>query len=71
MKNYQKPRNIRELLIRLLMGCGDIDDNLMVKIVKRDGDNVVTEVAYVPISYIDSHDNICVECHDIKFETYH
>ena len=68
--NHVRPQTIRELLIRLLMGCGDIDDNLMIKIVKRDGDNVVTEVAYVPISYVDSHDNICVEYRGIKFKPY-
>lgn len=69
--NHVRPQTIRELLIRLLMGCGDVDDNVMVKIVKRDEDNVVTEVAYVPISYMDSYDNICVEYRDVKFETYH
>ena len=69
--NYQTPKNIRELLIRLLMGCGGIDDKLGVKIVKRDNGGIVQEVAILPISYVDSHDNICVEYNDIKFEPYH
>lgn len=69
--NYQNPENIRELLIRLLMGCGDIDDNMGVKIVKRDKEGIVQEVAKLPISYVDSHDNICVEFGDIDFEPYH
>ena len=73
MVNYQKPKTIRELLLRLLMGCGNIDEEIKIKIIKRDKDNVVTHVSYVPIGYIDVFDNICIEIRDIenaKFTPY-
>lgn len=74
--NYQTnvyPETIRQLLARLLTGCGDIDEQIRIKIVKRDEDNVVTKVAYIPIGYIDVHDNICIELSDVeqaKFTPY-
>jgi hypothetical protein len=52
------------------MSCGYIDDDCRVKIVRRDADNIVTHVAILPISYIDAHDNICVEESQINWRPY-
>jgi hypothetical protein len=63
-------KSIREVINRLLMSCGYIDDDCRVKIVRRDADNIVTHVAILPISYIDAHDNICVEESQINWRPY-
>ena len=63
-------KTIRDLLIRLIQGCGEVDDPVMVKICRRDKDNCVVEVAILPIHHIDSYDRICVEEQDIKWENY-
>lgn len=63
-------KSIREVINHLLMSCGYIDDNCRVKIVRRDADNIVTHVAILSISYIDAHDNICVEESQINWRLY-
>lgn len=64
-------KTIRDLINYLLNSCGDVDDPVNVKLVRRDENNVVTHYAILPISYIDMRDNICVEEKDIKWEAFH
>ncbi len=65
-----KYRTVRDLTAYLLLQCGDIDDDVRVKVVKRDKDGVVIKESLVQISYLDSYGNICVEFEDvIKNET--
>ena len=52
------------------MGVGDIDEEVYVKICRRDKDGVVTHTSINPISYIDAHNNICIEESQIKWSRY-
>lgn len=63
---------IRKLINRLLMGCGDIDERVEVKIVRRDQNNSVTHFAVLPISYIGENNTtqICVEESQIEWRDY-
>jgi hypothetical protein len=66
-----KPKTIRELINVLIMGCGDIDTPVCVKISRRDEHGVVTHISLQKVSYVDSHDNICIEESDIKWQKYY
>jgi hypothetical protein len=61
-------RTYRELINYLLATCGNIDDEIKIKVVRRDEDNIGREQAIVSISFIDAHDHICIEEAQIKWE---
>jgi hypothetical protein len=63
-------KTIRNLITYLIQSCGDIDDPVGVKIVRRNEEGVVTHIALLPISYIDVHDSICVEESEINWVKY-
>jgi hypothetical protein len=63
-----KHRTYRELINYLLLSCGDIDDEIKVKVVRRDENNIWREQAVVPISFIDAYDHICIEEKQLKWE---
>ena len=52
------------------MSVGDIDEEVYIKICRRDENGVVTHVSVNPISYIDAHNNLCIEESQIKFVKY-
>lgn len=62
-------RTVRKLIERLLMGCGDIDEPVRIKIVRRDEHGVVTHCATAPISYVDSFNSICIEEPELHWTT--
>lgn len=70
MKYFIDIKTIRQLINNLLMGVGDIDEEVYVKICRRDKDGVVTHTSINPISYIDAHNNICIEESQIKWSRY-
>lgn len=61
-------KTIRELISRLLNGCGNIDDAVHIKIVRRDSQGAVTHTAIIPIAYVDSADNIAIEESSIQMK---
>lgn len=64
-------KTVRETLKQLTLGCGDIDEPLYVKLVRRDsGNNDVVFQALVPIAYFDAVGNICIEESDIDWVPY-
>lgn len=63
-------KTLRNLVNVLLAGCGDIDEDVYVKICRRDKDGVVTHISVNQVSYIDSHGNICIEESGITWAQY-
>lgn len=60
---------IRQLILDLLQ-YANLDDKCDVKLLRRDEFNCVTDVAMLPISFIDSKNSICVEERHIEWEKY-
>lgn len=62
--------NFLRVVNLLLAGRGDIDEEVYIKICRRDKDGVVTHISVNQISYIDSHGNICIEESGITWDQY-
>lgn len=62
---------VRDVVNRLVGGCGNVDDPVRVKLVRRNSEGAVVEMAIVPISYFDAFGNICIEESSIKWTPYH
>ena len=60
----------RDIINQIVQSVGNIDDEILIKIYRRNSANIVEEVAYLPIDKIDSFDNICIEESKITFQPY-
>lgn len=70
MNYFINVKTARQLINNLLMSVGDIDEEVYIKICRRDENGVVTHVSVNPISYIDAHNNLCIEESQVKFVKY-
>lgn len=61
---------LRNLIIMLLEGEVSIDDQMLVKIFRRDSAGNVMSVAYLNVRRIDSANNICVEESEIVWRPF-
>ena len=58
----------RQLISRMLCDYFNIDKEVRIKIVRREPHaDIVEYAAIVPLSYLDSKNNLCIEESEIKF----
>lgn len=71
MSVISEEQTVRTVVNQLVGSCGKIDEPVRVKLVRRNSQGAVVEMAIIPISYFDGFGNICIEESSIQWQPYH